>query len=1127
MPTFTRGQWTQYGSGSYYGACWRSSGTEKILTGQTIPSGTTLGDYIGNSSLAGKGVFVTFTQGGVWDTTNSRWYAGFSGGGSGFVNFDLNVFDMATGTWNPNGRPQRAYTELGIFAGSSSNPASNYPIQYCLFGITPECPGGIVDVNNRYADLADVNPDTGTRLLPNWGHNNGSPVWFPTVQRFGIPQTGGNFWGDFGANPGMWEYDVATSKWALNFHGNDAYPDQGFNTAGCSCWDSQRNRALVVSPQNNNVATVYAYNPSQPIGSRVTRMPALSFSLGVTSYPTCVYDSRRDHMRVYGKFNGVAYQHATFDFSSSATNPTITYFQTTGTFPWAESWGVLYDPISDRDILWTGGLNLYSLHPVTHVGETITGAGDNPGNPSGLDPGQTIPSVWNRFAYLPQYDVYAVIPRENTSGVYVYAPTRSTPALAFTDLVRGPRTGNADTSQGQTANVNGAIVSVFGENLGTSQGSSTLTIGGVAPAAIYYWGAATPPNVPAALSNSYQALQMITFQVPSTCPLGTQNIAVTVNGLTSNSLTFTVASSGNILFSNSFGSFQSAVDAMAAGDILYVRDGVNVTSFSTSDLSSTMTAIVAFPGATCTFGNGVSDPLPSGYGANVQNRTYAKLTIIGGNGGGGQAATIGDSARIVGCKFTAPNGHGSSGTLGVFGSNVSVLGCEFANCGTGPPADDQYHVIYRYGRRSQPTPFPESGYRAAYNYIHDCAASRAFNCFNGENPEFNNNPIGNHEIDHNVIVNQQWAGVGLLDGVVGTNLVHDNLFINCGLSTGTSSGIAAGIQLNAGYPGTWSGATSPITIHCYNNTLVNTGDAGVPTARGVFYIASATRYSLLLHNNIITQPNGIEYVKYAFPSDVLTADATKRSNNLWFGAGTAPGLDSSALNVNPQLFSVSAPYNLHLQNTSPAIGAGVNLSPLAAVDFDGITRPASGAWDLGAYQFAPGSGSQPPTPNPATIAISYDGKLRDRVGQGNAALAPDGALDGTVTVQLIFPTGKTVTYARCDVHDTNGASIGIWDTDNTNVYWVSGCASSLDATYLNNASNMSVNFFLDDGSSFKMFMSDFNGIEFLDANTLTITLQFSDGTSAIKTVTIGSTPEPPIPTPTFNFQTMFMYGQGA
>ena len=44
-----------------------------------------------------------------------------------------------------------------------------------------------------------------------------------------------------------------------------------------------------------------------------------------------------------------------------------------------------------------------------------------------------------------------------------------------------------------------------------------------------------------------------------------------------------------------------------------------------------------------------------------------------------------------------------------------------------------------------------------------------------------------------------------------------------------------------------------------------------------------------------------------------------------------------------------------LQAGSPAIGAGVNLTSLGITGLDtdaaGVARPATGAWDIGAYQY--------------------------------------------------------------------------------------------------------------------------------------------------------------------------------
>src|SRR5262249_49951334 len=129
----------------------------------------------------------------------------------------------------------------------------------------------------------------------------------------------------------------------------------------------------------------------------------------------------------------------------------------------------------------------------------------------------------------------------NTSGpttASVSAPPAS-PVLYFTDLASGPRSGNRDTSKGQSANQDGALVTVWGANLGTSQGTSTITLGGVTPTAIYYWGNATPPNCGAAtLFNTYQKLQCVIFQVDHGTATGAQNLVVTVNGTASNPVPF-------------------------------------------------------------------------------------------------------------------------------------------------------------------------------------------------------------------------------------------------------------------------------------------------------------------------------------------------------------------------------------------------------------------------------------------------------------------------------------------------------------------------------------------------------------------------------------------------------------
>src|SRR5215470_15294357 len=82
--------------------------------------------------------------------------------------------------------------------------------------------------------------------------------------------------------------------------------------------------------------------------------------------------------------------------------------------------------------------------------------------------------------------------------------------------------------------------------------------------------------------------------------------------------------------------------------------------------------------------------------------------------------------------------------------------------------------------------------------------------------------------------------------------------------------------------------------------------------------------------------------------------------------------------------------------------------------------------------------SQGFTVNPAvTISLVYNGKLRDRVGGGDTARAPDGAADGTFTLTLSATGGRTITALRLQ----NGIG-GVWDTTAPNASWLLGVATS-------------------------------------------------------------------------------------
>lgn len=84
-----------------------------------------------------------------------------------------------------------------------------------------------------------------------------------------------------------------------------------------------------------------------------------------------------------------------------------------------------------------------------------------------------------------------------------------------------------------------------------------------------------------------------------------------------------------------------------------------------------------------------------------------------------------------------------------------------------------------------------------------------------------------------------------------------------------------------------------------------------------------------------------------------------------FASWKALGYDANS-KTNDPLFKSAATADYTLTSTSPAIGMAVNLSPTFTTDINSVTRPATGAWTVGAYEYAAGIVNT----NPSVSAIS-------------------------------------------------------------------------------------------------------------------------------------------------------------
>jgi hypothetical protein len=137
----------------------------------------------------------------------------------------------------------------------------------------------------------------------------------------------------------------------------------------------------------------------------------------------------------------------------------------------------------------------------------------------------------------------------------------------------------------------------------------------------------------------------------------------------------------------------------------------------------------------------------------------------------------------------------------------------------------------------------------------------------------------------------------------------------------------------------------------------------------------------------------------------------------------------------------------------------------------------------------------------ATLSLAYNGLLRDRVGQGETALGPDGVMDGTLTATLSASGGRTVTALRLD--GNYAPAPGLWLTNSPGTtHYVLGVASSLDSPFLNAPWTMAVNFPVADGGSFVLFAADWQSTGFQPGRTLTLTATFADGSTATAVTTV-------------------------
>src|SRR6266700_219534 len=553
------------------------------------------------------------------------------------------------------------------------------------------------------------------------------------------------------------------------------------------------------------------------------------------------------------------------------------------------------------------------------------------------------------------------------SSTLVFAQS-TPPRIFFSDLESGPITGGQNNK--------GAWVTIWGKGFGATQGTSSVTIGGGAADNYSLWSDTR-----------------ITFQLGANAKTG--NLLVNfANVGASNGLPFTVRA-GNIFFvattgnNANTGSFSSpwqtiphAKNAIAAGDIAYIENGVSQTSEdnftaylsmdnagnSNSGTAAAPKALVAYPGATVTIGvagglhYGVRTP---NIGAREDYWVISQLHIIGGT----QAMDLGGIGwRIIGNDMQCPGGDDQVGCFEMSqASQIRFYGNDVHNAGINPTSSKFYHAVY-FSTDS-------NHIDVGWNHIHDNFTCRALQfhssplctptCGSGDTTGFNQYDLHVHD---NRIHGDNCNGINFatVDPSKGTVEAYNNVIDQVGRMDPLQQGGAFSCIYVAGI--TNNGAAGTGTVEVLNNTVSdcaanNSANAG--GSRGAFGVGGGpTTLIMRLQNN----------VAYQLPCEIYI-DGSKAQitgdKNLWFGVGTAPAQTTNNISSDP-LFVNRGLGDFHLTSSSPAKDTGMtilpnnpfapNPGPSIGNDADGVLRAQGTAFDLGAYEIFAGPGSTRPNP---------------------------------------------------------------------------------------------------------------------------------------------------------------------
>jgi hypothetical protein len=202
--------------------------------------------------------------------------------------------------------------------------------------------------------------------------------------------------------------------------------------------------------------------------------------------------------------------------------------------------------------------------------------------------------------------------------------------------------------------------------------------------------------------------------------------------------------------------------------------------------------------------------------------------------------------------------------------------------------------------------------------------------------------FGKRETGHIFLDGEGNGSAGGFNGA----LIFNNLLVDNSSENGPSNGLIT-LKLNGSSP----------AVGVYNNVMYFTTEVGSRDVRNT----GSSGAVLTLKNNVTVHGYGV----YNDSNNTIISDY----NNWYALSGTDVTDGSHSKTTNPNLDASFKPQS----SSVVLIGIGINMTSLgiAALNFDkaGVARPASGAWDIGAYQYT--GGGTPLTTVPGDLNLDH------------------------------------------------------------------------------------------------------------------------------------------------------------